>query len=206
MIVAAAHDLVADGGVAALSLRPLGARLGVTAPALYAHFENKEALVAAVAEMEFTRLLEHFEASTDGIADPIDRIKAQSHAYVRYAVDNPALFQILFVFRPSWSPQPDATELPIASKAFEVSAVAVEDAIAAGRLRTVDPLLASLTIWSAVHGVATFLLARPALGSNFEAALVDSVIDSIVAGLATPTTARRGVTSRPTSRRTKGDR
>ncbi len=195
--------MVAEGGLAQLSLRPLGARLGVTAPALYAHFENKEALLAAVAETEFTRLIARFEEATRGVADPIARIKMQSHAYVQYALENPALFEILFVFRPAWSPQADATELAIASKAFEISATAVGDAIAAGHLGDAEPLMASLTIWSAVHGVATLLLARPALGAEFEAALVDSVIDSIVAGLAAG--APLATTTRPSPRRTKGD-
>lgn len=181
--MAAARELVADDGIRALSLRPLGARLGVTAPALYAHFESKEALVLAVAEEEFARLIAHIEASTEGLVAPVARIKAQCHAYVEYAVENPALFEILFVFRPAWSPQPAATELPMASKAFEISAVAVEDAIATGALRATDPLKASLTIWAAVHGVATVLLARPGLGAEYEAALVDSVIDSVVGGL-----------------------
>lgn len=188
--------MVAEGGLAALSLRPLGARLGVTAPALYAHFDNKEAILAAVAETEFTRLIERFELATRGVQHPIDRIKAQSHAYVQHALEHPALFEILFVFRPAWSPNPDAPELPIVSKAFEISAAAVDDAIAAGELGSVDSLMASLTIWSAVHGVATLLIARPALGAEFEAALVESVVDSIVAGLAVPP---------PRARRSKGD-
>ncbi len=194
--------MVAEGGRSALSLRPLGARLGVTAPALYVHFDNKEAILVAVAETEFTRLIARFEESTHGVTDPIARIKTQSHAYVQYALENPALFEILFVFRPAWSPNPDAPELPIASKAFEISAAAVDDAIAAGLLGDAEPLIASLTIWSAVHGVATLLLARPALGAEFEAALVDSVINSVVAGLAAgpPLDA-----DRPTPRRIKGD-
>ena len=195
--------MVAKGGLAHLSLRPLGARLGVTAPALYAHFDNKEALLAAVAEIEFTRLIARFEESTNGVIDPIARIKAQSHAYVQHAIENPALFEILFVFRPAWPPRADTAELPIVSKAFEISATAVDDAIAAGLLGDAEPLMASLTIWSAVHGVATLLLARPALGAQFEAELVDSVINSIVAGLAAG--APVATTTRPSPRRTKGD-
>lgn len=195
--------MVAEGGLAALSLRPLGARLGVTAPALYAHFDNKEAILVAVAETEFARLIERFELAIRGVEPPIDRIKAQSHAYVQHALEHPALFEILFVFRPAWSPNPDAPELPIASKAFEISATAVDDAIAAGLLGQSDSLMASLTIWSAVHGVATLLLARPALGADFEAALVESVINSVVAGLAAEVPP--ATTARPSPRGTKGD-
>ena len=195
--------MVAEGGRSALSLRPLGARLGVTAPALYAHFDNKEAILVAVAETEFARLIERFELAIRGVEPPIDRIKAQSRAYVQHALEHPALFEILFVFRPAWSPNPDAPELPIASKAFEISAAAVDDAIAAGQLGDADSLMASLTIWSAVHGVATLLLARPALGEEFEAALVESVIDSVVAGLAIG--APLATTAGASLRRTKGD-
>ena len=64
-----------------------------------------------------------------------------------------------------------------------MSSVAIDDAIAAGLLRTDDPLMVGLTIWAAVHGVATVLLARPQLGADYESALVDSVIDAVVDGL-----------------------
>ena len=178
-----ARQIVARDGLGALALRPLAARLGVTAPALYAHFESKEALLEALAVDEFTRLIAEIEAAGRGIDDPIALIKAQSYAYVDYAQANPSLFEVIFLFRPAWAPDSPATELPIASKAFEMSAKAVSDAIEAGLITERDPLVASLTIWSAVHGVATLLLARPSFAASFEAELVTSVIDSIVAGL-----------------------
>jgi AcrR family transcriptional regulator len=185
-ILAEARALITETGRGAFSLRPLGARLGVTAPALYAHFANKEDLLAAIAEDEFARLIGDLEAAVADLDDPLERVRAQCHAYVRYAVANPALFEIIFEFRPAWAPASFAPELALASKAFEVSAAAVSDAIAAGLLHEPDPLLASLTIWAATHGVATVLAARPQLGDEYEAALVDSVVDNVLAGLATP--------------------
>jgi AcrR family transcriptional regulator len=184
-IVEVARDVIAADGVRALSLRPLAARFGVTAPALYAHFDSKESLLAAVAEEEFASLIAHLEGAVTGLADPVARIKAQCRAYVDYALSHPAFFEIIFVFRPAWAPQPAAEELPIASKSFEISAVAVEDAIAQGALRETDALKASLTIWAAIHGVASILLARPDLGADYESELITSVIDSVVAGLST---------------------
>jgi AcrR family transcriptional regulator len=182
-ILAAARDMVASEGLAGLSMRPLAARLGVTAPALYAHFDGKEALLEALAVDEFTRLTVRIAASGRNVDDPIEVIKAQCRAYVRYAVANPSLFEVIFLFRPAWTPGAGVDELPAASKAFELSAAAVAEAIDAGVIAERDPLMASLTIWAAVHGVATLLLARPRLGKSFESALVTSVINSIVAGL-----------------------
>jgi AcrR family transcriptional regulator len=185
-ILDAARAELSAGGLSTLSLRALATRLGVTAPALYAHFDSKEALLTAVANDEFQRLIESIENAAPASADPLTRIRQQGRAYVRHALTHPALFEVMFLSRPAWSSGADDADASLASKAFQVSATAVEDAIAAGLLRESDPLLASLTIWSAAHGVATVLLARPGLGDAYEAALVDSVIDSVVEGLRAP--------------------
>jgi len=182
-VVAAARELIAADGLERLSVRRVAARLGVTAPALYAHVDDKDDLLRAVAELEFTRLLERFDAIAESVSDPLERIRAQSHAYVEHALADPALFRVMFLFRPAWSPQPNAPELPLATKAFERAAGAVEEAIAAGRLRAGDPLLASLAIWSAAHGVATVILAGIDLGHAYEERLVDTVVDAVLTGL-----------------------
>lgn len=182
-IVAAARALTADEGLSAVSLRRLAGSLGVTAPALYAHFSGKDELLEAVAEEEFGRLIVRLVDAADGVGPPVERVIAQCHAYVDHAVENPALFEVMTLFRPGWGYQPAAPELPLASKTFEVSAAAVQDAIDAGEFGATDALLASLTLWSAVHGVATVLLARPGLGAEYEQELVASVIDSVVEGL-----------------------
>jgi AcrR family transcriptional regulator len=183
VIVAAARRQIAAGGLGAMSLRGLASALGVTAPALYAHVGSKDDLLASVAAEEFADLIDALEASTRGLEDPVDRIVAQSHAYVTHVRAHPAMIELVTVYRPEWVPQPAVPELPMASRSFEVSSVAVHEAIDAGRLRLTDPLLVGLTLWAAVHGVATVLAAGPNLGEDYERALVDSVVDSVVQGL-----------------------
>ncbi|MCU0271584.1 MAG: TetR/AcrR family transcriptional regulator [Acidimicrobiales bacterium] len=183
LIVDTAREMVEQEGLDALSLRRLASALGVTAPALYAHFASKDDLLAAVAAAEFGGLVEAIQAATASLEDPVERIVAQSHAYVDHARAHPALIQLMTVFRPGWIPQPAAPELAAASRTFEVSSVAVQDAIDAGLLRDDDPLMVGLTLWAAAHGVATVLASRPNLGEDYEAALVDSVVQSVVRGL-----------------------
>jgi AcrR family transcriptional regulator len=182
-ILAATRDLLSQDGLAAVSLRRVATALGVTAPALYAHVASKDELLEAVAAEEFAELVAAIEGSTIGLSDPIERISAQSHAYVDHVRSHPALFELMTVFRPGWVPQPAAPELAVASRSFEVSTVAVHEAIAAGLLRDTDPLMVSLTLWAAAHGVVAVLLSEPNLGDEYEQALVDSVIDSVVQGL-----------------------
>lgn len=184
-ILDAARGSIVGGGIDGFSLRRLAAELGVTAPSLYRFFDSKDAIVEAIADAEFELLLAAIERATVGVEDPVDQIKAQSAAYVECAVANPALFEVMFAYRPPWADGAGLPELPLASKAWHVAVGAVETAIAQQRLGETDPVLAALTIWSAVHGVATLLTAGgPAAPATFDRALVASVIDAVVDGLA----------------------
>ena len=72
--------MIVAGGLEALSLRRLARQLGVTAPALYGYVHSKQDLLSAIAEAEIERLSSRFTDVDD--ADPIDRIRAHSRAYI----------------------------------------------------------------------------------------------------------------------------
>jgi AcrR family transcriptional regulator len=181
-IVAEARALVIADGLEALSLRRLAGRLGVTAPALYAHVRDKQDLLRALAECEFDALVARFDEVAE--PDPVARIKSHNRAYVRYACENPELFRVMFLFPPELSPAsvPSGVELPGATRAFEAAAGAVEEAIAAGAIASEDPLLVALTLWSGSHGVATVLQLGFGLPAELEDAMIDEITDRLLAG------------------------
>lgn len=181
-IVDEARRLVEDSGLGALSLRRLAARLGVTAPALYAHVTDKDDLLRALATDRFDALVARFDAVDE--SDPVARIRAHGRAYVAHARESPELFRVMFIFPPDMGSGdlPEGMELPGATRAFAAAAQAVEDAVAAGELQTDDPLLAALTLWSSVHGVATVLQLGLGLPPEVEDAMVDEVTDRLLAG------------------------
>lgn len=181
-IVRAARDLVVAGGLEALSLRRLAARLEVTAPALYAHVRDKQDLLRTLAEGEFDRLVARFEAVDAD--DPLERIRAHGRAYARHAREQPELFRLMFLFPPALpaADVPDEAPLPAATAAFGLAAEAVEAAMAAGQIEADDPLLVVLTLWSGVHGVASVLQLGFGLPAALEDALVDEVTDRLLAG------------------------
>ncbi len=184
-IVDTARQMICTGGLHGLSLRRLASQLGVTAPALYAHVTDKRDLLRAVAELEFDRLVGRFRAVTT--TDPIERLRAYHRVYIDYARENPELFEVMFVFPPDVGATelPEGAELPAATQTFSVAVDAVEDAIAAGALDATDPLLVSLTLWTAAHGVATALQLGFDLPPEYEDRLVDETIDRLLRGWAT---------------------
>ena len=175
-ITAEAIALVRERGVGELSMRALAGRIGVTAPALYAHFANREALLRACAQVGYDELDARFRAGDP--RSPIDMNWVSSRSYVRFAMDEPELFALMFMFRP------DAIEITVdadnahggASTVFDAMLANLADAISQGHLRPADPLRYGLALWAAVHGVATVGALAPGLDT-------DSLLDDVVGGL-----------------------
>lgn len=190
-IIDAAATMVSDVGLDQLSLRRMATHLGVTAPALYAHVSDKSDLLRSIAETGFGDLVTRCEAATD--PDPLARIRQLSHAYVEYALAEPEIFRLMFLFRPreiSAEGTADGdtvdNELELATQAFALPMAAISEALAASLIHPDrDPLGTALTLWTVSHGLASVLL----LGMGFDIAtrdrLIDDVISLTLAGLAT---------------------
>jgi len=181
-VVAATRTLIVNDGLDAVSLRRVGASLEVTAPALYAYVADKRDLLRAIAEEEFAKLMSRFEQVDD--TDPVERMRAYSRAYVQHARENPELFKTMFLFQPDLgfgAANGDST--PAATETFKLPAQAISEAIDSGRLHQRDPVTAAVTMWSAIHGLATVLLMGFDFDVDFEDQLVGSVIETMARGL-----------------------
>jgi AcrR family transcriptional regulator len=94
-IVASALAQIDAKGLEGLSMRTLGARLGVEAMALYHHFPSKDALLEGVME----RLLAEAELPPPGSAPPLERLRRFVRSYRQIAVRHPHAFVLLAVRR-----------------------------------------------------------------------------------------------------------
>jgi AcrR family transcriptional regulator len=181
-IIDAAREMIITGGLEALSLRRLARQLGVTAPALYGYVHSKQDLLGAIADVEIQRLAARFADVDD--ADPIDRIRAHSKAYINYARENPELFQVMLLAPPALpdSGLPAESVAPSTTMAFTTATGAIEDAIAAGAITADDPQMIALMLWSGAHGVATVLQLGFDLPTELEDAMINEMTDRLLAG------------------------
>jgi AcrR family transcriptional regulator len=154
-----AAEILRSEGLAALSLRETARRAGVSAAAPYAHFPDKAALVAALAERGFRLLvLALRRAFKESARDPLRRLTAMTTAYVQFAVEHPAFFQIMFGSeRPAIERHPELHEA--AHDASGVMLAAIIDCQQAGRVEPGDPLQLALFGWVVIHGLSVLLLA-----------------------------------------------
>jgi AcrR family transcriptional regulator len=96
LLVAAAGDLLDLGGPAAVTLREVGRRAGVSHNAPYKHFKSKEDLLAAIASRELDRQSRAMGAADSRTGKPIEKLRRLMHGYIRWARAYPQRFQLTF--------------------------------------------------------------------------------------------------------------
>jgi AcrR family transcriptional regulator len=145
----AVHVIRAQG-VDMLTLRSVGERLGVSRTALYRHFADKSALLAAVAREGFRTLrLELLAAWGTG---GWEGFEAMGRAYVRFAVANPSHYRVMFGGFVKGHTDPELAQE--ATGAFQALVDAIIALQRTGSFRRDDPFQLARVIWAVVHGVA----------------------------------------------------
>ncbi|MEM9517271.1 MAG: TetR/AcrR family transcriptional regulator [Actinomycetota bacterium] len=175
-IVDQARQIIEADGHEQLSLRGLAGALDVTAPALYDHARSKDDLLQAVAALGYEELE---AADAVGGERAIDRVRDRALAYVTFARDRPELFRVMFMFRPRAVAIEADNELPAATGVFDAAVDDVRQAIDDGDLVDRDADTLGLTLWAAMHGVATVATMAPPVADT----VADDVIDALLAGL-----------------------
>jgi AcrR family transcriptional regulator len=144
-------------GVEQLTLRTVGQRLGVSRSALYRHFSDKQALLAAVGREGFRALRLALTEAWERNGRGRGGFEAMAIAYVQFAVSHPSHYRVMFG-RFVESCDKDTEFVAEAAAAFQVLVDSLVDQQEAGIVRRDDPLLLARFIWSLVHGVAMLVI------------------------------------------------
>jgi AcrR family transcriptional regulator len=157
-LVAATERLLAKADdEEAVSIRAIADAVGVTPPAIYLHFPDKDALIFEVCAARFGELADAIEDAATGVEDPVDALLVRGEAYIRFAVQHPEQYRVLFL-RPGAGRKLTADELR-STAAFGNLISAVEGAQGAGRLdRKADAIETAMELWAVAHGVASLLI------------------------------------------------
>jgi len=152
-ILAASAELVDTEGLAALSMREVARRAGVTHQAPYHHFADRESILAELVGAGFAELADRLQRAVDRSLPRGARavVAAAGHAYVGFALDRPGRFRVMF--RPEVV---DHCRFPAAQAAGERAFGQLLRMVALVHGEATLPL-ASMH-WAQVHGLASLLL------------------------------------------------
>ncbi len=152
-LVDQAVQTIRADGVEALTLRDVGVQLRVSRTALYRHFADKQALLAAVATEGFRTFRMALSTAWDGAGRGRAGFLAQGGAYIRFALDNPSHYRVMFGGYVS----KDDRESELAREGEAAFRVLVDALIELQQQRLVRPgdaLKLALFVWASVHGTA----------------------------------------------------
>ncbi|HEX4906483.1 MAG TPA: TetR/AcrR family transcriptional regulator [Acidimicrobiales bacterium] len=172
--------LIRTGDQEAVSIRAIAKAVGVTPPSIYLHFADKAELIFAVCAQHFVALDEAIETAAAGATDPIDELRLRGKAYVRFGVEHPEQYRILFMSRPSAMPDAWTPETMLENAAFTHHLEAVQRAFP----DVADPYLVAIGFWATVHGVVSLLISHPDFPWPDLDALLDHILDTQGRGIA----------------------
>lgn len=147
----AAIALIGAQGLSGWSLRECARRAGVSHAAPGRHFADKDALLAAIAEQGFEKLAERGAAAMVAASTPRDALDAYGAAYVRFALEHPVHFRVMFTAELDKQKYPDEKH---GVRAFELLREAARRVAGTSQ----DDLTPALAAWSLPHGLAMLIL------------------------------------------------
>ncbi len=152
-ILAAACDLYLQGGLDGFSMRKLAKEVGVTAPALYRHYDGREEVLADVVREAHRAFMSYIFRALEA-PTPMERFQRAGEGYLDFALEHPRWYGIMF----SGPERLGMEELPADIEAMGAAIHQfwndrVSECVRSGALRPGDAEAIGLTMWAHAHGM-----------------------------------------------------
>ncbi|MBN1691012.1 MAG: TetR/AcrR family transcriptional regulator [Dehalococcoidia bacterium] len=157
-LIKAGIEILSRDGVRGLSLRKVALKAGVSHTAPYAHFADKQSLIAAISTEGFRIICENTARVIRRYKrKPVRQLIEASWAYIQFALSDSAHFKV--TLSSVLEREKDYSEfVELSNKCFSQLVCIVESCQAAGLLRPGPSDVEAINVWSLVHGFASLLL------------------------------------------------
>ncbi len=191
-ILAAAKTMFVAEGYAAVTTRRLAERVGLSQTGLYVYFASKEEILFALSQATFARLGDALREAIGDAAPGPELLRRLARAYVAFGLANRDEYQLVFMasdaplkpFHAGKDLSRPFEEQGVGLQAYLTVREQVERLQAAGIITEPDAAVATQTFWVALHGMVSLLIARAGFPWADLRALTDSLVETLVAGLA----------------------
>ncbi|WP_344859470.1 TetR/AcrR family transcriptional regulator [Amycolatopsis ultiminotia] len=182
-----AEAVLRERGTEALSLRELARKAGVSHGAPRSHFIDRNALLDALAERGYLRLVDDLrEATSRASGGYAATLRAAAAAYVKYATSNPALLDLMFAAKVDRS---SAAVRSAAERLFTTMTDILGEGVEAGACEPHEVGRLALLLSSTMQGIAALVTSRRITGPQSDAVIDDAIavfLAGISAGALTP--------------------
>jgi AcrR family transcriptional regulator len=160
LILQTAGQMFLTLGYKDFSMRKLAERIGYSAATLYLYFRDKDDLLFTVVDDAFARFQCQLTEAAESTDDPWERLSCLGEAYVRFGLNNPVYYQLMFMWRIDYLLESRYEEAPRV-QAFHVLVDAVQYALDQGVMQPGDHKIYSDVLWALMHGIVALAIQMP---------------------------------------------
>jgi AcrR family transcriptional regulator len=155
LILDEARRVMLAQGYRCLSMRKIASAVGCTATSIYLYFRDKDDLLHALIDEGLDRLHQQLELATEGISDPLRRCESLCRAYLKFAIENRAFYEVIFLLHAEHMKRYPQTLYRRARRNLNLFAKALAEA--AGRTGNCVDLdyLQAHVVWAQLHGAVS---------------------------------------------------
>lgn len=189
-ILAAARDLFIREGFENVSMRKIAEKIEYSPTTIYLYFQDKVDLLDCICEETLIRLEERLVAIRSAHPDPLDKMRRGLRAYVEFGVEHPSDYRVAFMmeFKNMAEVGRSLRCHELGHRVFHAFRSDVAECMESGVFARRNVDAASQAIWASIHGMAALLITRPLFPWVEQSLLLDTLVDSVVAGFQSPAT------------------
>ncbi len=161
LILEAAQTLFLANGYEKVSIRNIADAIEYSPATIYLYYKDKNELLFALHQHGFAKMVQEFQPLLT-LTDPYEKLVEMGRSYIRFAVENPELFDLMFIMTAPMD-KLDQEDWVEGDQAFNLLTQVVQECMDAGVFEQRDVRVVSMMIWSGIHGY-TALFLRKRLG------------------------------------------
>lgn len=166
LILAAAQKLFVEKGIEQTTLRNIAQAIEYSVGTVYSYFKDKNDILHELHQMGFRQLGGEMRVLVS-VSDPFERVKAIGRIYLKFAVENPDMYDLMFTLKAPLEflecEKQDAWDEGKAT--FEVLKDTVSECIQRGYFKGHEVEAFSFVLWSLVHGMASLHISQRIKGA-----------------------------------------
>jgi AcrR family transcriptional regulator len=185
-ILRVAERIFLTEGYERATIRKIAEEVGVSSTALYMHFRDKDQILLEICIAAMEQLLAANSEISSQPIDAVTRVRLMLEAYVRFALDNPNAYRLVFCSSPLVaSVQNQRATMEIGTQCFERFSGVIREIAGEGRLRIGDIETAHQVLWAACHGMISLMITKPdfpwARPEEFTRVMIDGLLFGLIA-------------------------
>lgn len=181
-ILSTAWRMVKEEGWQSLSIRKIAEGIEYSAPVIYDHFANKEAILAEFVDEGFRILTKKIRLAKKKHTEPKQQLKAMAHAYWNFALENKEYYQLMYGVNMVCCDGEKCLDDESGYDSYIMESI--ETAIAKSKNTATAPCLKYHTYWSILHGfVSIKLMGRSPVSGDLNKTVLDDAIEGFIKNL-----------------------